>query len=127
MTTPSDGTDTVSRMSPLNAAEIARDRKIEIYTIGVGNPEATGEEKVDLQTLQDIADRTGGRYFYAEDQSGLQQVYERIDALAPRKTETLSYRPRQALAWIPLLLAVLIGTGTTGFLALRSRPERMRA
>lgn len=123
----SDGTDTASRMSPLNAAEIARDREIEIYTIGVGNPDATGEEKVDLQTLEDIAGRTGGRYFYAEDQAGLEEVYRRIDALAPRVTETLSYRPRQALAWLPLLLAALIGTLSTGLLALRNRRERARA
>ncbi|WP_134679027.1 VWA domain-containing protein [Paracoccus ravus] len=118
----SDGTDTVSRMSPVNAAEIARDRQIEIYTIGVGNPEATGEEKVDLKTLQDIAARTGGQYFYAEDGAGLRQVYERIDQLAPRQTETLSYRPRQALAWLPLLLAALIGIASTVFLALTRGP-----
>ncbi|MFV0409057.1 MAG: VWA domain-containing protein [Paracoccus sp. (in: a-proteobacteria)] len=123
----SDGTDTASRMSPVNAAEIARDRDIEIYTIGVGNPDATGEDKVDLATLRDIASRTGGRYFYAEDQAGLREVYRRIDALAPRETATLSYRPRQALAWLPLLLAALIGIALTGLLALRARPERGRA
>ncbi|MFV0301460.1 MAG: VWA domain-containing protein [Paracoccus sp. (in: a-proteobacteria)] len=120
----SDGKDTASRMSPVNAAEIARDRAIEIYTIGVGDPNASGEDKVDLKTLQDIAARTGGRYFYAEDQAGLGEVYARIDALAPRETETLSYRPRQSLAWLPMLLAALIGLASTGFLAVA--PGRAR-
>lgn len=116
----SDGTDTVSRMSPVNAAEIARDRGIEIYTIGVGDPEASGEDKVDLKTLQQIAGRTGGQYFFAEDGDGLTSVYDRIDDLAPRETETLSYRPRQSLAWLPLLLAALATLIVTAFLAGRS-------
>jgi Ca-activated chloride channel family protein len=113
----SDGTDTVSRMSPLNAAEIARDRGIEIYTIGVGDPDATGEDKVDLKTLQDVARRTGGQFFMAEDSEGLRQVYDRIDELAPRVTETLSYRPRRALAWLPLLAAALLGLASLLYLS----------
>ncbi|MDB6178362.1 VWA domain-containing protein [Paracoccus sp. Z330] len=112
----SDGTDTASRMSPVNAAEIARDRGIEIYTIGVGDPDATGEDKVDLRTLRDIAARTGGQYFFAEDGDGLRSVYDRIDQLAPRETETLSYRPRQSLAWMPLILAGMLVLLTTLFL-----------
>lgn len=113
----SDGTDTVSRMSPVNAAEIARDRDIQIYTIGVGDANATGEDKVDLKTLQDIAQRTGGRYFFVEDEKGLRAVYDRIEQLAPRQTNVLSYRPRRALAWLPLLLATLIGLASAGWLA----------
>lgn len=120
----SDGTDTVSRMSPLNAAEIAHDRSIEIYTIGIGNPDATGEDKVDLSTLQDIARRTGGQFFRAEDAEGLKQVYARIDQLAPRATQTLSYRPRQALAWMPLALAGLLGCLTILWLVANDRRKR---
>lgn len=120
----SDGSDTASRMSPINAAQIARDRDIEIYTIGVGDPDASGEDKVDLASLQDIARRTGGQYFYAEDAEGLTQVYNRIDELAPRITETLSYRPRQALAWIPLVLAALVGAAATGAMVAGSARRR---
>ncbi len=117
----SDGTDTVSRMSPVNAAEIARNKGIEIFTIGVGNPQASGEDKVDLETLKQIAARTRGQYFFAQDQDGLQQVYDRIDALAPRETETLSYRPRRSLAWIPLALIAALGLGVTAYLVLTTR------
>ncbi|MDW4497360.1 VWA domain-containing protein [Sulfitobacter sp. D35] len=120
----SDGTDTASRMSPVNAAEIANDRDIEIYTIAVGDPDASGEEKVDIPTLQDIAARTGGEFYFAEDQEGLTEVYDRIDDLAPRTTDTLSYRPRQALAWIPLGLAALLGTLTVAARGLGGRRGR---
>lgn len=122
----SDGSDTASRMSPVNAAEIANDKDIEIYTIGVGDPNARGEDKVDLQVLQDIATRTGGQYFFAEDQDGLSQVYDRIDQLAPRETQTLSYRPRQPLAWIAMILAAVIGFATILYLHIGTRRRGMR-
>lgn len=121
----SDGSDTASRMSPLNAAAIARDQGVEIYTIGVGNPQARGEEKVDLETLKTIAQNTQGAYFYAEDETSLEQVYQRIDELAPRVVESLSYRPRQSLAYMPLLGAASIGLLTLGWLQWSVRREAL--
>ncbi len=117
----SDGSDTASRMSPVNAAEIAAGEGVEVHTIGVGDPDATGEARVDLATLQDIASRTGGEFFFAGDEAALRSVYDSIDELAPREVETLSYRPRQSLAWIPLALAALAGLFTVLFLFLGSR------
>ncbi|MGA9252628.1 MAG: VWA domain-containing protein [Roseobacter sp.] len=107
----SDGADTASRMSPLNAAEIARGEGVEVHTIAVGDPEATGENRVDTQALEDIASRTGGQSFYAADQVALDEIYARIDELTPRLTETQSYRPRQSLHHLPLLLALFAGVG----------------
>lgn len=115
----SDGTDTSSRMTPVNAASLARDRGVTIFTIGVGDPEATGENRVDLATLRDIADRTGGEFFFADDEEGLQNVYQTIDELNPRITQTTSYRPRQSLVHIPLALALLLMIATTALLHFR--------
>lgn len=120
----SDGADTASRMSPLNAAEIARGKGVEIYTIAVGDPQAQGENRVDVQALQDIASRTGGSYFFASDQAALNETYERIDELAPRLTDTLSYRPRQSLQHVPLLLAALVGTAAVAQLQVWARRKR---
>lgn len=121
----SDGADTASRMSPVNAAEIATGAGVEIHTIAVGNPEATGENRVDVATLQDIANRTGGAYFFAEDQAALDGIYDRIDELAPRLSNTQSYRPRRSLHHIPLLLAVLIGVLAVAGLSLSSRRKEV--
>lgn len=117
----SDGTDTASRMSPVNAAEIAADQGVEIHTIGVGDPDARGEDRVDLAALRDIATRTGGQFFFASDETALSGVYDSIDALVPREVETLSYRPRRALAWIPLGLAALSGFGALALLQTGTR------
>ncbi len=117
----SDGADTASRMSPVNAAAIAKQAGVEIATIAVGDPDATGENRVDVATLKEIAQRSGGAYFFAGDQSALAQVYDRIDALNPRAVETLSYRPRESLAYLPLGLAAIIGLLGLALMKLRQR------
>ena len=116
----SDGADTSSKMTPVNAATFAAQKGVTITTIGVGDPEASGEGRVDLTALADIADRTGGAYFFADNEEGLQQVYAQIDALNPRETETQSYRPRESLTHIPLAVALLLILVTSTVLHLRS-------
>lgn len=116
----SDGADTGSRMSPLNAAAIAARNGVEIFTIGVGDPEGEGERQVDLDALQAIADRAGGRYFFADDEAGLEAVYDRIDELAPRDVESASFRPREPLGHWPLGAAVLLALAAIGWLHLRT-------
>ncbi len=120
----SDGADTASLMSPINAAEIARQEGVQIYTIAVGDPEGEGENRVDLATLAEIARRSGGETFYAGDLDALNEVYARIDALNPREVETLSYRPRRSLAYVPLGLAALAGTFALAFLLAQGRRRR---
>jgi len=102
----SDGADTSSRMTPVNAAALAAERGVTIYTIGVGDPEGSGEDRVDLGALEDIASRTGGQFFYASDETALGEVYARIDTQNPRKVETTSFRPTEDLAYIPLSIAL---------------------
>lgn len=121
----SDGADTGSRMSPVNAAEIAARNGIRIHTIGVGDPDASGEDnQVDIAALEDIAERTGGTFFLAGDTEGLARIYERIDALAPRLVETVSYRPRDSLAHLPALFAALLILLVQYYLLFATRPRR---
>lgn len=115
-----DGNDTASRVPPLHAADIAHQRGIVIYTIGVGDPATTGEDRVDLNVLQQIAGATGGRFFRAEDGKELEAIYADIDRLAPVKLDTQSWRPRIPLYQWPLGLAVLLGLGLWGVLFTRN-------
>lgn len=105
----SDGADTGSRMTPLNAAAIAAENNVEIYTVAVGDPEGSGDLRVDVATLQEIARIAGGAFFLADDEAGLAEIYARIDELAPRSVETLSFRPREPLGYILLALAGALG------------------
>ena len=104
-----DGHDTGSKMTPLNAAEIARMNNVEIFTIGVGDADASGEDRVDFDALREIAQRSGGSFFTAEDERALDEVYQRIDELAPQQVRTESFRPRASLVHWPAGMAVLVG------------------
>ncbi len=107
----SDGSDTSSMMSPVNAAEIAAEEGVTIHTVGVGNPDGSGSQKVDLTLLEDLADRTGGELFFANDEAGLSAIYEEIDAMSPRVTETVTFQPKQPVGWVAFLIAALMGMG----------------
>ena len=104
-----DGNDTASRVPPEHAADIARLKGLAVYTIGVGDPAASGENRVDLGVLQSVAATTGGRFFRAEDGTQLQAIYADIDRLAPAKLDTLSWRPKLPLFQWPLGAAVVLG------------------
>ena len=104
-----DGNDTASRVPPEHAADIARQNDVVVYTIGVGDPAASGENRVDLGVLQSVAATTGGRFFRAEDGAQLQAIYADIDRLASAKLDTLSWHPKLPLFQWPLGAAVVLG------------------
>jgi Ca-activated chloride channel family protein len=103
-----DGNDTASKMPPKQAADIAQQHSIRIHTIGIGNPKAAGEQKLDTAMLQKVAATTGGRYFLGQDQQQLEQVYDTLDRLTPANEKTLSWRPKRELFFYPLGAAVVL-------------------
>ena len=114
-----DGNDTGSLIPPTRAAEIAKDKDVVLYTIGVGDPAAAGEGPLDEETLKGIAEITGGQYFHAADRTQLEQVYAELDKLTPKNVETISHRPKQELFFWPLgaaLLLTLLYYGLSGLI-----------
>ncbi|HSV61634.1 MAG TPA: VWA domain-containing protein [Variovorax sp.] len=103
-----DGNDTASKMPPARAADIAKERGITVHTVGIGDPAATGEDKVDLGVLKAVARATGGREFFAGDQRELEQIYGVLDRITPESHKTLSWRPRRELFMWPLGAGVAI-------------------
>jgi len=97
-----DGNDTASKMPPAKAGDIARQNRIVVHTVGIGDPAATGEDKLDTDTLQKIAEETGGRYFFGEDQNQLQEIYATLDRITPADQKTIAWRPRIELFHYPL-------------------------
>ncbi|MEM8769777.1 MAG: VWA domain-containing protein [Pseudomonadota bacterium] len=103
-----DGNDTASRMTPINAADIAAQRGVEIHTIGIGDEGADGEDRVDFATLAAIAERTGGAFQRADDEAALSAVYRAIDAATAAEVRTESWRPRRSLVAWPAAFALLL-------------------
>lgn len=103
-----DGNDTASRLPPAKAAEIAKQAGITIHTVAIGDPEGTGEDKVDLAALEKVATATGGRAFRAEDRAKLEEIYAAIDTLAPDQAKRTLLRPRIDLYWVPLAAGTVL-------------------
>lgn len=123
----SDGADTNSRMSPLNAADIAARQGVDIFTIAVGDEDGEGENRVDVATLQEIARRANGSFYFADDAAGLREVYETIDALNPRMIESAEYQPRESLAHYPFAAALVIALATLFGLSIAAWQRRRHA
>lgn len=105
----SDGADTNSQMSPENATEIAASKGVKIYTIGVGDPNGSGEQRVDLATLEAIATRAGGGFYQTNDTEGLREIYAEIDRLNPRLVETTTFQPKTSVGYYAFAATVLLG------------------
>ncbi len=101
-----DGESNSGEISPETAAEIAVQKKVKIYTVGVGtrgeapflvNDSVFGERYVyqqvtiDEDSLKAIADKTRGLYFRAEDVEGLQKIYDTIDKLEKTQIKMKTY------------------------------------
>ena len=97
-----DGVNNRGQISPLTAAQIAREYGIRVYTIGVGKRGKAPypavdmfgntsfvqvEVEIDEEILRSIADETGGKYFRATDRDKLREIYEEIDSLEKSKVE----------------------------------------
>lgn len=113
----SDGANTAGAVSPLQAAELAAREHLRIYTIGIGaermtvmgifgSHEVNPSQDLDEETMQAIADKTGGRYFRARDTRELRHIYELLDQLEPVEQERLYFRPYDELYPWPLGLAL---------------------
>ncbi len=96
-----DGENNGGLIGPDNAKEIAKAFGVRVYTIGVGTegyapyPIKTElgviiqQQKVtiDEKLLKAIASETGGKYFRAKDNAGLENIYKEIDGLEKSKVE----------------------------------------
>lgn len=119
-----DGNDTGSKIPPVKAAEIASQYDVTVYCVAIGDPETTGEQKLDETTLQEIASQTGGHFYRAIDREQLERIYQDLEKLEPQEFETLSYRPKRALFHWPLGSAIILILGYHSLLALASRWQR---
>jgi len=127
-----DGSNTAGNIAPLEAAKLAAQIGVRIYTIGIGGGPAgirtpfgtLAQPGTDLDpvTLQAIAVETGGRYFQATDTQQLEGVYEELDRLEPSVRDERSYRPMQSLFVWPAAIALLLSL----VLALQQLPRRSR-
>lgn len=122
-----DGVNNTGDIDPITAAQTAASFGIKVYTIGVGTkglvPYPVDDPMfgrryvqvqidIDTQTLQKIADLTGGKSFLATDDQALGHIYDEIDRMEPTTFKVKQYTVYNELAGLWLLLSVLaMGAG----------------
>jgi Ca-activated chloride channel family protein len=134
-----DGVSNQGAIDPLQAATVAAQHDIRVYAIGAGRtglapvPVKTPDGRtvlrrvrveLDEKTLQEIAARTGGRYFHASSSQGLEEVYREIDEL--ERTEITEVRYLQYSehydAWVSGALLCIALSALSGSSVLRRFP-----
>lgn len=116
-----DGSNNAGDVPPVTAAQIAKQKGIKIYTIGVGTngkmqiadpygfSTTTLETKIDEPLLQSMAKMTGGKYFRAKDERMLKHVFEEIDSLEKSSIDvnSVTLTQEEFMPWIWLAFAAL--------------------
>ena len=111
-----DGQNNAGSLAPLTVAEAAQKLGVKVYTIGVGTrgtapmPVYWGGRKVgyrqepvdiDEDTLQKIANMTGGKYYRADNSQRFQAIYAEIDKLEKTEAEVKKYSHHDELfGWL---------------------------
>jgi Ca-activated chloride channel family protein len=119
-----DGVNNTGEISPLAAIEIAEKYGVRVYTIGIGTngyapfPVTTVfgettyqnmEVKIDEKVLQEISDKTGGKYFRATDNQELRKIYKEIDLLEKTQLDVRSFsKPKEEFQYILILALALL-------------------
>lgn len=94
-----DGESNKGEITPREAGDLASEKGIRVYTIGVGKegyakiPQHTpfgtimqqALVSIDEDLLTDIAENSGGKYFRATDNSSLREIYKKIDVMEKTK------------------------------------------
>jgi len=114
-----DGDDNASSIPPLEAARLAKQYGIRIYTVGIGKngpvpfPDKFGrygmaEVRMDENLLKEIARVTDGQYFRATDQQVLESIYAKINNLEKTESNETIFLIREPLYYYPLGLGMLL-------------------
>ncbi|HOP57982.1 MAG TPA: VWA domain-containing protein [Bacteroidales bacterium] len=117
-----DGVNNRGEIAPSTAADIAETYGIRVYTVGVGTigtapyPVQTPfgiqyqdiPVEIDEEILQDIAEKTGGKYFRATDNNKLVEVYNEIDQLEKSKIDVHQFMKKEEKYLLPALFALIL-------------------
>lgn len=108
----SDGSNTSGSVQPLEAAKLAKEFDIKVYTIGIGpdaksNPFFGNDNDLDESTLKSIANITGGEYFRATNPDSLKNIYNQINKLEPELKDSKMFTPEKELFYVPLSISFI--------------------
>ena len=108
----SDGQETVFDIMPADAAKLAKDEDVRVYTIGAGRGRIESIrralQKPDFRALRMIAQTTGGRFFEAESSEALAEIFGEIDELERGEIRDPIYLADELFLWFLLIGGSLV-------------------
>lgn len=134
-----DGSNNTGIVSPMTAAEIAKEMGVKIYTVGIGtNGEAPfptvdmfgrityvpQQVVIDEATLRQISDLTGGKYFRATGNKVFEEIFDEIDQLEKTQMDVkhFSHTEDNYIFWAWLAFAFVCLDLLIRYTVLRSIP-----
>ncbi|MFW6181381.1 MAG: VWA domain-containing protein [Spirochaetota bacterium] len=119
-----DGEHNAGKRTPSQAAALAAEWGIKLYTIGIIPKNRRVTSAGASEMLQRIAEQTGGIHRVVHDERGLRAVYEEIDRLEKTQIESLRYlSTREYFAVFALAaLGLLVMEGVLSRTVLRRLP-----
>jgi Ca-activated chloride channel homolog len=99
-----DGQNTAGEITPEQATDLAVTAKTKIYTIAF----SPYDQEVDVRSMRDIAEKTGGAYFRARSMDELNNIHHQLDQLEPSESDEESFRPVKTLFYWPLAFALIL-------------------
>lgn len=115
-----DGSNNMGEITPSDAAQMAKDYDIRVYTIGVGKDgkvpypyKVAGmtetvyiDSDIDEDALRKIANTTDAKYFRATSERSLEEIYNEIDKMEKTKLNVTSFNTYNE-CFMPFLLAAV--------------------
>ena len=98
-----DGKHNSGRISPRNAVDLAKEKDVKIYTIGIGK-----QGEYDSSLLRTIAKESNGEFFEAQSAEDLKNVYKKIDSLHPSSLKSGQIPLKNNLGFPALLFALFL-------------------
>ena len=108
----SDGSNNSGEVQPLTAADLAAAFDVKVYTIGAGTrSRRLLQGDLDEEMLQQIAERTNGKYFHAANEQRLLDIYSEINDLEKTEIKVKEYtrfKELYSFLLLPGLILLLI-------------------
>lgn len=124
-----DGDNNMGKIDPITAGSMAKALGIKIYTIAMGKKEGSpvvitnplfGKTyqrnpdgslvltHIDDTSLREIANSTGGKFFWAENEKKLKEIYSTIDKMEKTDIKTKNYTKYKELFFYPAVLSFFL-------------------
>ncbi len=95
--------------------------------VAMGSLASTGEESIDMDVINQVAELTGGEAFLAMSAESLSDVYAILDELEPKRFESFTYQQSVSLHYVPVIVIFLVHLSFVALMSYKRRGPKLGA